>query len=384
MSTKSFADLPVEVQEKIAPFLSQQDLARCLCVCRAWKALFHSHFWTHIDLDWDGDNKAWQRNVGRALKANRHLVRSIKLRLHEDDHFQSFLKQCPPVFPLLTSADLKAPFEDDYADHKVLRFANLSSEGWKRLIFRKVKDAMSILEFDKYPFEQFLRCVAPTLEVFRTYSLSLVRMREVNRLLRTALNLKELYIYGGADIVGENWLDAEAIVDTEWVCENLEVFACRIGNIPRPDITRDINSSPAEYRVREGSMQESIDLQHQMYTKLARFSKLRELTLGFPLDAEEVANDDRYKEHYQQYDCLAMTLDSGLDLLKGLRKLRKVGLVDMEVYIDGEREQAWFKEHWPNVKFEVSDEIADEENEGASAGEWETDSSGNEYSEDEE
>jgi hypothetical protein len=383
MSSISFADLPVELQEKITPFLSQQDLAWCLCVCRDWKSLFHSHFWSHLDLDWDGDNKAWQRNVGRALQRNANFVRSIKLRLHEDDHLHSFLKQCPPLFLHLTSADLKAPFEDDYNGHELLQFANLSFEGWKRLIFRKVKDSVSILEFDKKPFQKLLRHVTPTIEVFRTYSLSLVGMHEVNRLLRTAPNLKELYIYGGSDVVSENWLNAEEIVDKEWVCENLEVFGCRIGGIPRPDITRN-NDLPAAFGVREWSMQESIDLQRKVYAKLARFTKLRELTLGFPLDTEEMSYDDGYAEFYQQYDCLAMTLDSGLDLLKGLSKLRKVGLEDMEVYIDGEREQAWFKEHWPNVKFGVSDEIADEENEDDPEDAWVTDSGGDDYSEDEE
>ncbi|KAG0372603.1 hypothetical protein BGX24_012818 [Mortierella sp. AD032] len=375
MSTTSFSDLPVEVQEKIAPFLSQQDLALCLRVCRAWKRLFYVHFWTHLDIAWDGENKIWQKNVGRALRNNKNrcLVRSIKLRLHDDDHFDSFLKQCPQVFPLLTSADFKAPFFEDYDDEAVTRFNRLSSKGWKRLVFRKVRGSMGILEFNKYPFEQFLKRAAPTLEVFRTYSLTLVSMRTVNMLLCKAPNLKELYIYGGADICPDNLYDAEKYADSEWVCKNLEVFGCRIGNIPRPDITHEIRGLPAQLFYGQGSAQESVALQHQIYEKLARLTKLRELTLGFPLGEDEDDYDDNYKKHYKQNDCLAMTLDSGLDRLKGLKNLRKVGgLDDMQAYNVGDKEKVWFAEHWPNVTFVVTDEIAKEENDDDSSDYWQT------------
>ncbi|KAG0359383.1 hypothetical protein BGX24_005780, partial [Mortierella sp. AD032] len=47
-----------------------------------------------------------------------------------------------------------------------------------------------------------------------------------------------------------------------------------------------------------------------------------------------------------------MTLDSGLDLLRNLKYLRIVGLTDMEVYIDGDKEQKWVAEHWPNAALE--------------------------------
>ncbi|KAG0279739.1 hypothetical protein BGZ95_000338, partial [Linnemannia exigua] len=361
--------------EKIAPFLAQQDLARCLRVCRAWNQLFHLQFWTHLDIAWDGDNKTWQKNIGRALKnnENKRLVRSIKLKLHDDDHFDLFLKQCPRVFPLLTAVDLKAPFFEDYADHAILRFANLSSKGWKRLVFRKMRGTMGILEFDKYPFEELLRCVAPTLEVFRTYSLSLVSMRVVNRLLCNAPNLKELYIYGGADIAPDNWLDAEKIASSRWVCKNLEVFGCSIGNIPRSDLTNEFGETFAEMFGK--TIQDSVALQNRIYAKLAQLTKLRELTLGFPLDVDEAVYEDRYREHYirrnMQHDCLAMTLESGLDRLKTLKNLRNFGGLEvMDVHIDGDKEKAWFAEHWPNVTFGVSDEIANEENDDNSSDYW--------------
>ena len=51
-------------------------------------------------------------------------------------------------------------------------------------------------------------------------------------------------------------------------------------------------------------------------------------------------------EEDRLYECLAMTLDSGLDLLRDLNKLERVGLQDMEVYV-GEMEREWMEANWP-------------------------------------
>ncbi|KAH7054915.1 hypothetical protein BKA57DRAFT_532653 [Linnemannia elongata] len=55
-----------------------------------------------------------------------------------------------------------------------------------------------------------------------------------------------------------------------------------------------------------------------------------------------IRNNRRLDEEYdRQYDCLAMSLESGLDLLSGLRSLRVVALKDMEVNIDNENEKSY-------------------------------------------
>ncbi|KAG9061233.1 hypothetical protein KI688_007571 [Linnemannia hyalina] len=372
-ATTSFNDLPVEIQEKIAPFLNRRDLAACVRVCRSWKRLFHRQLWSHIDLFWHEDDKAWQKRVCLGLKTNKELVKSLKLTLKADDLLPSFLKRCPVPFPNLTSVELVAPFEEDYYDEWLAGFINITMDVWKRIVFRKAMGCFDLVEFDQNPFEKFLRLAAPTLEVFRTYDVSLVSMWQVHELLCTAPNLKELYISGGLDNTPENWLDSNDIETSDWVCSNLEVFGCRIGGIPRPDITRDIEDSPASEHVLEGTTQESINHQRELYSSLARFTKLRELTLGFPLDPREVRDDKRYKEHYQQYDCLAMTLDSGLDLLKGLKDLRLVGLVDMEIYIEGEKEQAWFAENWPHATIRTKDDAEYQDSDDSDSYSWRTD-----------
>ncbi|KAF9120644.1 hypothetical protein BGW39_011203 [Mortierella sp. 14UC] len=91
-----------------------------------------------------------------------------------------------------------------------------------------------------------------------------------------------------------------------------------------------------------------------------RLIKLRELRLGLPVDPicyPDYQHGDR--EIYRQYDCLAMTLDSGLDLLRDLKELQIVGLEDMEVYIDGDKEQTWFAEHWPHATIGYEDYRSD-------------------------
>ncbi|KAG9062580.1 hypothetical protein KI688_004882 [Linnemannia hyalina] len=142
-------------------------------------------------------------------------------------------------------------------------------------------------------------------------------------LLCSAPKLKELSLVGYYGLTAGGWLDARKIVEMEWVCLGLEVFQCRIGNIPRPDITRNIGDNPADVFVVKGSLQESLDLQCQVYTKLAKLTRLWELKLDlesykYTLEYEL---DEMYRRHF---DCLAMTLDSGLDLLKGLKGLRVI------------------------------------------------------------
>ncbi|KAK3809616.1 MAG: LOW QUALITY PROTEIN: hypothetical protein J3R72DRAFT_428288 [Linnemannia gamsii] len=55
--------------------------------------------------------------------------------------------------------------------------------------------------------------------------------------------------------------------------------------------------------------------------------------MGIPYDTEGDLYHRYDKESDRQYDCLAMSLESGLDLLRGLKSLQVVALQDMEVGI---------------------------------------------------
>lgn len=123
---------------------------------------------------------------------------------------------------------------------------------------------------------------------------------------------------------------------------------------PPPRHPRNILGLPASRFVKSGTFQESVDLQRRVYSKLAGLTKLRELRLGYHIGTFCSYHDVTQKILWRQYDCLAMTVLSGLDLLKGLKGLRAVGLEDMEVYVEGDREESWFAEHWPHAIIGVS------------------------------
>lgn len=136
------------------------------------------------------------------------------------------------------------------------------------------------------------------------------------------------------------WLDARG-VHADWACTSLRILGCPIGGISRPDIDRELHDGLASDYVLEGSQQENMTLQKRVLCQLARLTRLRELRMGIPSDCGN-RNYRRFDEKYnRQYDCLAMSLESGLDLLSGLRSLRMVALEDTEVNIDNENEKRW-------------------------------------------
>lgn len=166
-----------------------------------------------------------------------------------------------------------------------------------------------------------------------------------DQLLCSVLHLKVLCLQNDHGFPFGSRIDAQAISNSDWICLGLEVFGCQIAGIPRPDITHTIGGSPESHHVLPGTLQDSIDIQRKIYSRVGRFTKLRKLTLGFPVLTDEEEVPERHMDFYRQFCCPAMTIDSGLDLLSGLKELRKVDLTNLEVYIDNEREQRWVKEN---------------------------------------
>ncbi|KAH7057990.1 hypothetical protein BKA57DRAFT_488468 [Linnemannia elongata] len=308
--------------------------------------------------DWFAKN--WPRarrnsTLSGALKTHGDNIRSIRLDCPYDKYQnpQSFWKHCPPDLPLLDSMTIIGQCTPHW---KYLPLHCPPSVKWKKLVF----DMSGYAGSNSYYGDDFFNLLdrhAPTLEVFRIDHRSYASGYGVNRLLSMAPNLRELYILSDRREMGGGMLDAREIARTGWVCTGLEVFVCRIGNIPRPDITRYIGGSLSREQVKSGTLEESIELQRQVYSKLARFTRLRELRLGFPVNSRTSYLKHRRgdKEKYRQYSCLAMTVESGLDLLKNLKELRIVGLQDMEIYIDGDKERTWFEENWPNATIGYED-----------------------------
>ncbi|KAF8946240.1 hypothetical protein BGZ47_000989 [Haplosporangium gracile] len=290
MTTNLLDTVPYEVQENIERYFRQHELPVCLRVCRAWRTIFAPILWKHVDVP-PGKN------------------------------------ECPP--PLT-------------------EIVRLGSAGWRSLVFH--------VWYTHYEFTpELLDAIcehAPTLKFLDLGGDTFAHGDSIDRLLCSLPNLKVLSIENHHQARHNGgWLDARAIVETEWVCKNLEVLCCEIRNIPRPDITRDIFGGPANDGIKGETLEESVALQRQIHTKLALFTKLRELTLSSPIDEYECGHHD--KERYRQHDCLSMTLESGLDLLKNLKELGLVNLQEMEVYVNGDQEQKWIAEYWPNARIET-------------------------------
>ncbi|KAF9903445.1 hypothetical protein EC991_003818 [Linnemannia zychae] len=356
MTVTSLDTLPQEILETVATFLSRQDLTVCIQVSRAWSEAFYPALWRHIDIYLDG-GKTRNNKFTDALKSHGNLVYSLKLNTEYDSLF-SFIGSGAPTLPNLTSMEIEGSFEFIH-DNNLAEIIGMSATGWKKLSFCCPGRIYVMIRFGLKSFEMLLGSVN-SLVVVRFDGLSGVEGHHVNTLLCSAPNLKEIYCYScSRDRIFGPWLDAKTMADSNWICSGLEIFACEIRGIPRPDITRDICGQPARYRVMRGTLVESLALHHQIYAKLGQLVKLRELTLGLPLDSENSYLAQRDQAYYRQFDCLAMTLESGLDLLRGLRNLKMVTLFDMEVYVDGYEEQSWLREHWPNAVVQSTHQSVD-------------------------
>ncbi|KAG0051285.1 hypothetical protein BGZ89_003601, partial [Linnemannia elongata] len=342
MDRTSFDNLPYEVQTMFISHLTQFELACCIHVCKAWSKMTHPFLWRDIrdppptykiddsNDDDNDDNDIYNFNYDEykkprydhhdtkgvtacassgALEKNGHLVESISIQTSMF-FLDSFLTGCPSTFPRLKSLSIDGA---EYSDGS--EYNNDESE----------KDLAQLL--DRCSAGLRLFSFSPRLENFewthRDREGYKIGDKTVEALIKHAATL-EVVRFG-----------------------DLEVFGCAIRGIPLPEIPR---TPIIQGKVRSGTHQESLDLQRQVYTKLARFTKLRELRLSTQLD--EWTNEYRKisKRHVWQYDCLSMTLESGLDVLKDLQNLRAVELWYLDNGICNAEEMEWFQTNWPKVE----------------------------------
>ncbi|KAG9068387.1 hypothetical protein KI688_010655 [Linnemannia hyalina] len=156
-----------------------------------------------------------------------------------------------------------------------------------------------------------------------------------------------------ARISAEDFIDLDPFTDapTPWPCESsLRVFRARIGGVSRPAC------APSPRAPQARSMVQEQDRQNKIYARLARFTHLERLELG----AQGVWNTDYDNNNTSPYqevkdnrgyhlDCLSMTLDSGLRILEGLKKMREVNVASMATKI-GVREVHWMTKSWPRLE----------------------------------
>ncbi|KAF9541805.1 hypothetical protein EC957_002640 [Mortierella hygrophila] len=379
MNKTSLVNCPPEIQAMIMSLLDQHELAACTRVSQAWNKAFTPLLWRHVeDSLWErrSMSRVYEAALNGGLKRNGAFIQSLRL-VTKPLYMDCFLERCPPTFPQLTSLWIDGVSNGDEDD--LIALLDRCTAGLKKVIYCLRDKSWGCFEFDTAT--QALIEHADTLEVFRLEGDYVSGGSPINRLLCSLPNLKELCFQGDPSLGRGGTLDASEIVKSDWVCSNLEIFGCDIGNIPRPDITRNIAGEPANKRVKSGTPQESMDLQRQVYAKLAKFTKLRKLSLGFPADCSSSKYRRAYEDNFMQFDCLAMTLESGLDLLKDLKGLEEVDLYHMEFGNRGyaEEEEEWMKANWPKAYVGRSNQFpeidADSENETDS--EYDTDSEDN-------
>ncbi|KAK3848386.1 MAG: hypothetical protein J3R72DRAFT_484603 [Linnemannia gamsii] len=382
--TTTFASLPYELQEMLPLYLTPNELTICARVNQAWYSVFHHHIWQHLDSLPRRGFGYWKYIFSgycgwEGLTNNAHLVQAMTIhfdgedRLYldcnqeENDRVFEFSQDGRDVFfPRLRAGRFLGLKRRGGLVDGLLKMG--SAIGWKELTLEMFDELdgedeygnvdRSILHADRM-FKAIL-AQASTLEVLKLDGAGYFTSKDINHLLCSAPNLRVLQLLGDR---ARTWarqepcLDAKDAAQSEWVCSNLEIFGCGIGGIPRPDIVRRIGGNTASSYTVQGTYDDSIDLQRGVYMQLGRLAELKELYLGSPLekyeeevDEAQVDEPERKDSPLRQFDCLAMTLDSGLDLLKSLKNLHTVELRDMEVYIGKPLEQKWVAENWSKVK----------------------------------
>ncbi|KAF8934775.1 hypothetical protein BGZ47_010215 [Haplosporangium gracile] len=317
----------------------------------------------------ESDNRTWagkfMQCVSRgALKTHGHHIQSLRLQA-ETISLKMILENSPPTFPQLTSVCIDGMYDGE-VEGDVVDFFNRCSAGLKEFVYHpREKDvlASSYLDFRDLAVKALIKHAA-TLEIFRLDGNYACYEEEINQMLCSLPNLKVFYIGTSREDMRGGSLCAKEMVSSEWVCDNLEVFGCGIKGIPRPDI------KPANKYFRTGTAEESLELHHQVYTKLGKLTKLRELTLRSRVIRPAYWGPPPIVDIYRQYDCLAMTLASGLELLKDLKDLERLVIYDAEIGLHKRAEQKWVTENWPKVDIRCSQYIPnydEEETEDESA-----------------
>ncbi|KAF9136279.1 hypothetical protein BGX30_011286 [Mortierella sp. GBA39] len=190
----------------------------------------------------------------------------------------------------------------------------------------------------------------------------------------------------------ETELDFMGAIQHLWRCEMLEVFECKIVNVPRPDvfvteIEPELDLSqwtppPPAFTLETPpsplAVQESHTFQRLLLKNLGRCTHLRKLWLG---TFGNNRNDIEYSyldlkglrrmvvDGYIQTSCLELSLASGLDELSGLEELEELVVARMAHRI-GLAEVKWMVEHWPRLRriygleyYDCDDRLLDDEEE---------------------
>ncbi|KAF8925602.1 hypothetical protein BGZ52_006712, partial [Haplosporangium bisporale] len=130
-------------------------------------------------------------------------------------------------------------------------------------------------------------------------------------------------------------LDAVGMLGTDWATTSLRVFVCRV-QVPRT------LSQTMGLPWHATSPEHSSQVQRHFFRQLARQTLLEELRLG-------TDHGDRKSWQYFQCNSLDMTLQSGLDELRDLDKIRVLDIKLLN-HNAGIWELEWMQRNWPELQ----------------------------------
>ncbi|KAG0286854.1 hypothetical protein BGZ97_007290 [Linnemannia gamsii] len=174
---------------------------------------------------------------------------------------------------------------------------------------------------------------------------------DIQSILSKAVNLRYLECNApGVDgYVPDPVLLASHVLQSNWVCTWLVRLSIHIGDIPRPDIKCNEAGRPVKAAgepIDSCTVEESHTLQRRIYQQLGQLRLLEELFLGYA--SSQTLNDtEGYEADKAQRNCLEMSLESGLDELRGLKCLRVLAVAYMAHRIEAP-ELDWMQKNWPD------------------------------------
>ena len=223
-----------------------------------------------------------------------------------------------------------AYLEDKMEDDVVAELLSGSRHGWKSVSVRSTvklgRETMNALTLHY-----------STLEELNVDGSNNQPSCDLVQVLRSCPHLHTLTytdMYDGSSMVsGEAFIDLDP--DTgllkPWLCEgSLKILQVVIAGIPRPDLENE--NVVAEVYPGQGR-----EIQGQVYDRLGRLTHLEKLKICDPSCIS------------YQYDCLEMSLESGLEKLSGLKSLKELSIVNLVTTKIGIKEVQWMVENWPKL-----------------------------------
>jgi len=237
-------------------------------------------------------------------------------------------------------------------DEVSARLLSASRLGWRSV------SIMGYVEFGKQSWETLSRHTS-ILENFtmvkryyqdgvglRPFFTSFPRLQSFVTLAETGEDYLKINAIDAIDWIHQDSLSGSL---TPWPCEyTLTDLRISICGIPRRDITHDHKGKKRHPVVEESYPGEGRMIQRRVYERLARFVNLEVLWLGSNSYYSKEPDMRSRKVMNHQYECLEMSLESGLDQLEGLKRLKVLNISLMATKI-GQREAQWMAGQWPKL-----------------------------------